>query len=636
MNKHFFTGAFALGFAAVAWVASGFVGTSLVALLMTLLIAAVYGVGALELYRYQQATQALHAALISLAGSTPAALAPWLAGLPTSVHNAVRLRVAGERLGLPGPALTPYLVGLLVMLGMLGTFLGMVVTLNGAAFSLQGEADLPTIRAALAAPIKGLGLAFGTSVAGVASSAMLGLMSVLVRRARQHTAQLLDDKIATDLHPFTQAHQRQQTDQALQQQAHTLPQVVTQLQHLMSHMTQMNEQLHQRLLAQQDGFHSAVAHSYTTLATSVEQSLRHALNQSAQAASDSLQPLLHTALQTLAQQASQHHQQLQAATAQQLSGVAEQLNTATSHISQTWRTALAQQQSSNAALAQDFAQHSQALLTQAAQAQAQAAAQRQTLEQQQQQAWAASLQALSAQLQSQWQDTGAQQQAQQLAISSQLTDTAHTLTKHLQASQHATLAELTRLMDAAAAAPRAAAEVIAQLREHMSHSLAQDNTLLEERSQIMATLHSLLTAINHASKEQREVIDTLVASATQALSQTGQQFAEQAQHQSAQLGDAAAQVACSAIEVASLGETFGFATQTFSAANDKLLAQLQRTEAALSQSQHRSDEQMAYYVAQAREIIDLSLMAQKDILAHLNPASVTAPALAAATPLEAA
>ena len=32
--------------------------------------------------------------------------------------------------GLPGPALTPYLVGLLVMLGMLGTFLGMVVTLT--------------------------------------------------------------------------------------------------------------------------------------------------------------------------------------------------------------------------------------------------------------------------------------------------------------------------------------------------------------------------------------------------------------------------------------------------------------------------------------------------------------------------
>jgi hypothetical protein len=65
------------------------------------------------------------------------------------------------------------------MLGMLGTFLGMVVTLKGAVFALEGTSDLAAIRAAFATPIKGLGLAFGTSVAGVASSAMLGLMAAL-------------------------------------------------------------------------------------------------------------------------------------------------------------------------------------------------------------------------------------------------------------------------------------------------------------------------------------------------------------------------------------------------------------------------------------------------------------------------
>ena len=58
----------------------------------------------------------------------------WATGssqLHPSLRNAVRLRIEGERVGLPGPALTPYLAGLLVLLGMLGTFLGMVVTLNG-------------------------------------------------------------------------------------------------------------------------------------------------------------------------------------------------------------------------------------------------------------------------------------------------------------------------------------------------------------------------------------------------------------------------------------------------------------------------------------------------------------------------
>ncbi|MCK6410727.1 MAG: helix-hairpin-helix domain-containing protein, partial [Thauera sp.] len=71
-----------------------------------------------------------------------------------SLHNPVRLRIEGERSGLPGPAVTPYLVGLLVLLGMLGTFLGMVVTLNGAVLALESTTDLHTIRAALAAANK--------------------------------------------------------------------------------------------------------------------------------------------------------------------------------------------------------------------------------------------------------------------------------------------------------------------------------------------------------------------------------------------------------------------------------------------------------------------------------------------------
>ena len=42
----------------------------------------------------------------------------------------------------------------------------------------------------------------------------------------------------------------------------------------------------------------------------------------------------------------------------------------------------------------------------------------------------------------------------------------------------------------------------------------------------------------------------------------------------------------------------------------------------------RSDEQLAYYVAQAREVIDLSLMSQKQIVEDLQQRSVKQPALA--------
>jgi hypothetical protein len=62
--------------------------------------------------------------------------------LHPSLRNAVRLRVEGERVAMPGPALTPYLVGLLVLLGMLGTLLGMVATLRGTGHG-AGKRDGP-------------------------------------------------------------------------------------------------------------------------------------------------------------------------------------------------------------------------------------------------------------------------------------------------------------------------------------------------------------------------------------------------------------------------------------------------------------------------------------------------------------
>ena len=70
--------------------------------------------------------------------------------------------------------------------------------------------------------------------------------------------------------------------------------------------------------------------------------------------------------------------------------------------------------------------------------------------------------------------------------------------------------------------------------------------------------------------------------------------------------------------MASLGEAFGVAVQMFGESNDKLVAHLQRIEAALDKSLTRSDEQLAYYVAQAREVIDLSMMSQKQIVEDLQ------------------
>ena len=66
------------------------------------------------------------------------------------------------------------------------------------------------------------------------------------------------------------------------------------------------------------------------------------------------------------------------------------------------------------------------------------------------------------------------------------------------------------------------------------------------------------------------------------------------------------------------GAGFGHAVELFSQSSDRLMGHLQRVDDTLGKSIARSDEQLAYYVAQAREVIDLSLTAQKQIVDDLQ------------------
>ena len=596
MNRHFFAIAFGLGAMAVLWIAGGFLmSLHVVAFTMTALIGAVYGYGALELRRFRQITHTLAKALQTLPAQLPS-LDTWLSSLHPTLQTAVRLRIEGERSGLPGPAFTPYLVGLLVMLGMLGTFLGMVLTLNGAVFALEGTTDLQAIRSAFAAPIKGLGLSFGTSVAGVAASAMLGLMSAIARRERMQAAHMLDTHMATVFRSHTLTFQRQETLKVLQLQSQSVPAIVNQLQVMMHQMESMSQQLNDRLLQNQEGFHGHVKAVYTDLANAVDQSLRDSLMQSANVASDSIRPVIEAAMAGISEEARVLHERMVQTTQKQL---------------ETLTTRLDANAESTAV------------------------------------AWTETLQTMADSLQQQWQTAGQQtllgidrlvRSSEALAQERMASETAWTaqygermaqLTSSLQTelSTHLTTlgtaleAPITRLIQTASEAPRAAAEVIGQLRQEVSNSVARDNDLLEERGRILGTLHTLLGAIEHASVEQRAVIDTLVKTAGDTLAQTGQQLAVRLDSETAKLTDVAASVTSSAVEVASLGESLGFAVRTFSDANDKLIASLQRIEGTMEKSMARSDDQLAYYVAQAREVIDLSIMSQKDIVEELRQLS---------------
>lgn len=702
MTRSLHHAAFATGLLCVTWVGAGYIPANPMALTLVLIIAAVFLAGALELHRFRQATTGL-TQVLAATNEPPSSLDPWLAQLPPGLQNAVRLRVQGERVVLPGPALTPYLTGLLVLLGMLGTFLGMVVTLKGTGLALESAADVAAIRASLAAPVKGLGLAFGTSVAGVAASAMLGLMSALARRERHSAARQLDACIATTLKGFSRAHQREESLRLLQAQAEVMPALVTQLQSLVAQMERQGQALQDRLLAGQTQFHAEAQRAYTGLADSVDRSLKASLIESARLAAAAIEPAVQTTMAGLARESAALRDTLTAAVQRQLDGVAARLDTTASTLSERWQAALADQQRQGEAVTeglqagldrfvQTFEQHSAALLDGVAAHMDRSAGQwaeawGQVLAQQRQghdalaqnmretssatmagfeqhatamlrsvteahAAWDATaaarehermaafhegMAAITAALHHESQQSASAMAERQQQICNTLEHTAQAITAQAEAHARATISEIARLVEAASEAPRAAAEVIGELRQALSDSLVRDNAMLDERNRLMGTLSSLLDAVNHASTEQRAVIDALVRATTDVLDRAGARFAETVESESRTLETVAAQVTGSAAEVASLGEGFSLAVQLFSRASEDLMSQLHRIETALAHSITRSDEQLAYYVAQAREIVDLTLGSQKQIVEDMQqlaklPMDAASPAVA---PMEA-
>ena len=698
MNRHLQHAVFAAGLGAIAWVAVGYAGHSPLALVMMALIAATYLAGALELRRHRAATDALQAALADLA-QPQQELAPWLQRLPAALRQPVRLRIEGERSALPGPALTPYLTGLLVLLGMLGTFLGMVVTLNGTGLALDSATDLASIRASLSAPVKGLGLAFGTSVAGIAASAMLGLLSALLRRQRQQVVQQLDGHIAGPLRVFSQAHRRDEQLRLLQQQAETLPVLVDRLQALMGGIERQGELLGSRLADEQARFHEQAGQAYTQLAASVGRSLEHSLAASARAAGATLQPVVEATMAGIARETQALQATLAGGLDRQLQALSARVETAHTRVADHWQQALADHQAQQAgqaqhwqarldALAERLEQRSSAMVDAVAQrldhtadavatrwqalaaeqhrlqqatvaeqqrAQQASAAEQlrlhqasaaelqalqrstaETLQRQQQQATTALQQAMDAaasgfaqqaaallqsveRVHAGLQSSLAEADAQRLAAwTGQLNGMAHSLQQAFEQTGQRTLAEIGTVLQAAADAPRAAAEVINELRDKLSDSMARDQAMLAERERMLQTLGTLLDTVQHASQGQRQAIDTLVASSAELLDGLGQRLAASTEAHEGRMAEVAAQLTGSAVEVASLGEAFGTAVQQFSQTSEQLAAQLQRIETALGQSLARSDEQLAYYVAQAREVIDLSISSQQQIVEDLQ------------------
>lgn len=709
MNRSVMAAIFGAGLAVILWVGWGFWGTSPLALAMTFVMGGVYVMGAYELMRFRAATSSLIAALSADASTPIVDLEGWLASMHPALRNPVRQRIEGERVALPGPALTPYLVGLLVMLGMLGTFLGMVVTFNGAVFALEASSSLESIRAALAAPIKGLGLSFGTSVAGVAGSAMLGLLSAMARSERLQAVRLLDATIPKAFRLFSAAHRREAMFHALQTQAQAMPLIAERLQGLAQGLELRHQQLCEQMLAQQQTFHRDTTSAYTKLASAVGTSLQDSLNTSARQAGDTIRPVVEQAMSALAQESQCAHERLRDATEVQMHALSSPWEAMAHNVADTWTTALQRHTQAQdtfvvkidntlQSVAQTLEHRSAALVASLQETVAQSHTTQLAADQQRLQGWSQSMQETARTLHAQWEQASAQAAQQQQGVSVALENAATRITQgisdqvdqalgsaarwiaqtdalmrarmqaetqweHAQGQRMDALAgvwrtelsalrdaeatrgqaaverldalqgavathlatlgaaleePLTRMLQTASEVPQAAAGVITQLRQEMAQLSERDNAALSERAAITAQMGTLLQSVNSATVQQRAAIESLVASAASVLEQAGQQFTHLLDAQTTRIDDVAVHVSASAVELASLGESFSHGVALFSASNDKLVQGLSGMEHTLSQSMARSDEQLAYYVAQAREVIDLSISSQQGIVEDLR------------------
>lgn len=707
MSRLLFIAAFILGASAIVWTSSIFIGTDILALLVTLIIGLAYGIGFVELSKYRHATDSLNTALEELRDDITE-LGAWLGKLDTSLQNSVRLRIESERVALPAPVLTPYLVGLLVMLGLLGTFVGMVDTLQGAVFALEGSTELQAIREGLAAPINGLSLAFGTSVAGVAASAMLGLSSTLSRRDRMNATRLLDTKIGTVLRHFSLVYNRQQTYNAMQAQAAALPNVAQQLEKVAASLAQMGDTLSEQLTNNQNDFHLQVQSAYTELAASVDKSLTESLAESGRQVGESIKPLVVETMAEISKEAKNSQEHLTATAKQQLQAMSESLGKTSSEVATAWQDGLAAQQHANTALVSELSDVSKTTISAIEQsAQSQQQLQQQSIEkmnsvatqqleevaktisnelkdvssaQQASMAGAtasfgilsaelseqfkqttktigdelkdistaqqasiagstASFGVLSNELSEQWQQTGNKMDELASTLGKELSTLRDDEDKRASAalerleSLETTFAShisnlgkeleepMTRLIQTASETPKAAAEVIEKLRVEISNNIERDNDLLAERKEMMEQLAILSTSLDAASAQQRDAVEQLVTTSTTMLSEVGTQFTGHVDGELNKISEVADQFAGSAIELSSLGESFGTAVQLYNESNTQLVEHLNRIEQSMDKANTRSEEQMGYYVAQAREIIDHSLLSQKEVFEKMRQLS---------------
>ena len=118
-----------------------------------------------------------------------------------SILDSIALRLDEAR------DISRYMTGLLIFLGLLGTFWGLIETVTsvgGVISNLKvggdASATFDTLREGLAAPLSGMGISFSSSLFGLAGSLVLGFLDLQMSQAQNRFYTDLEDWLATTVH----------------------------------------------------------------------------------------------------------------------------------------------------------------------------------------------------------------------------------------------------------------------------------------------------------------------------------------------------------------------------------------------------------------------------------------------------
>jgi hypothetical protein len=140
------------------------------------------------------------AAILGARMDRMAVSAPMMRGILDSI--ATRLDEARD--------ISRYMTGLLVFLGLLGTFWGLIQTVSSVGGVIQGlkatgdaASMFDALREGLAAPLSGMGISFSSSLFGLAGSLVLGFLDLQSSQAQNRFYTELEDWLSTTVYDHT-------------------------------------------------------------------------------------------------------------------------------------------------------------------------------------------------------------------------------------------------------------------------------------------------------------------------------------------------------------------------------------------------------------------------------------------------